>query len=146
MRSISHIARTSFGRKEARVKVAPVAVPAGWPSPAQDYFINDVDLNQHLIDDSDATFIVRVSGDSMIGAGIWHGDEVVVDRSITAKNGDVVVAIFGGELTIKRLSVERGAILLKAENPSYPDIRVPPLLELQIWGVVTYGIRHVRAH
>jgi DNA polymerase V len=115
----------------------PVAVPAGFPSPAQDYFQGRIDLNKHLINDITSTFLVRVSGDSMTGAGISDGDELVVDRSLTPVDGNVVVAIIDDELTIKRLRLEPGRVRLAAENPNYPDVVVPELAELTIWGVVT---------
>lgn len=115
----------------------PVAVPAGFPSPAQDYFTGRIDLNKHLINDITSTFLVRVSGHSMDGAGIYDGDELVVDRSLTPADGNVVVAIIDGELTIKRLRLEHGRVRLAAENPAYPDVVVPELAELSVWGVVT---------
>jgi DNA polymerase V len=114
-----------------------VAVPAGFPSPAQDYFTGRIDLNKHLINDITSTFLVRVSGHSMDGAGISDGDELVVDRSLTPVDGNVVVAIVDGELTIKRLRLEHGHVRLAAENPAYPDVVVPELAELSVWGVVT---------
>lgn len=122
---------------------APVAVAAGFPSPAQDYYSGRVDLNAHLIRDITCTFLVRVSGHSMDGAGISDGDELVVDRSLTPVDGNVVVAIIDGELTIKRLKLERGRIRLAAENPDYPDVIVPEMAELSIWGVVTRCLHHV---
>ena len=117
--------------------VSPVAVPAGFPSPAQDYFTGRIDLNKHLIKDITSTFLVRVSGHSMVDAGISDGDELVVDRSLEPVDGNVVVAIIDDELTIKRLRLEHGIVKLVAENPDYPDVVVPELAELTIWGVVT---------
>ncbi|MBE4720129.1 LexA family transcriptional regulator [Pseudarthrobacter sp. AB1] len=114
-----------------------VAVPAGFPSPAQDYFTGRIDLNKHLINDITSTFLVRVSGHSMDGAGIYDGDELVVDRSLTPVDGNVVVAIIDGEMTIKRLRLEHGCVRLAAENPAYPDVVIPELAELSVWGVVT---------
>jgi len=122
---------------------APVAVAAGFPSPAQDYFSGRIDLNAHLIKDITCTFLVRVSGHSMDGAGIADGDELVVDRSLTPVDGNVVVAVLDGELTIKRLRLEHGRVRLVAENPDYPDIVIPELAELSIWGVVTRCLHHV---
>ncbi|MCJ1701999.1 translesion error-prone DNA polymerase V autoproteolytic subunit [Rathayibacter festucae] len=117
--------------------VAGDAVAAGFPSPAQDYFDGSLDLNDHLIRDKTSTFIVRVSGESMIGAGISDGDELVVDRSLSPKHGNVVVAILDGEPTVKRLEHSPGGVILRAENSEYPPILVPELSDLQIWGVVT---------
>ncbi|MCJ1700405.1 translesion error-prone DNA polymerase V autoproteolytic subunit [Rathayibacter festucae] len=113
------------------------AVAAGFPSPAQDYFDGSLDLNDHLIRDKTSTFIVRVSGESMTGAGISDGDELVVDRSLTPTHGSVVIAILDGELTVKRLELSPGGVVLRAENPDYPPILVTELSDLQIWGVVT---------
>lgn len=116
---------------------SPIAVAAGFPSPAQDFATERIDLNAHLINDVASTFLVRVSGHSMTGAGISDGDELVVDRSLTPADGNVVVAIIDGELTIKRLRLGHHHVRLAAENPDYPDIVVPEMAELSIWGVVT---------
>ena len=123
--------------------IAAAAVPAGFPSPAQDYFDGRIDLNKHLIKDVTCTFLVRVSGHSMDGAGISDGDELVVDRSLTPADGNVVVAVLDGELTIKRLRLDRGRVRLAAENPDYPDVIIPELGDLTIWGVVTRCLHHV---
>lgn len=125
------------------IPVALEAVPAGWPSAAQDYYSGEIDLNEHLIHDRAATFIVRVVGDSMQQAGISDGDELIVDRSLTPRHGNVVIAILDGELTVKRLVIEAGGVVLRAENPRYPDIRVAELSELRIWGVVTRCLHRV---
>jgi DNA polymerase V len=130
-------------RFQAAIFVAPVSVAAGFPSPAQDYYNGPVDLNAHLINDPTSTFIVRISGDSMTGAGIYDGDEVIVDRSLTASHGSVVVAVLDGELTIKRLQVSPAGVVLRAENPVYPDIPVQALSELSVWGVVTRCLHYV---
>lgn len=122
---------------------SPVAVAAGFPSPAQDYFTGRIDLNKHLIQDITSTFLVRVSGHSMEGAGISDGDELVVDRSLTPTDGNVVVAIIDGEMTIKRLHFEYGRVRLAAENPDYPDLVLGELTELSVWGVVTRCLHHV---
>ncbi|MFF2277945.1 LexA family protein [Agromyces sp. NPDC058126] len=121
---------------------APIAVSAGFPSPAQDYYGGPVDLNEHLIKDPVSTFIVRVAGDSMIGAGIYDGDEILVDRAIDPRPGHVVVAVIDAELTLKRLDSRRGQLMLCAENPAYPDIEVAEGSEASIWGVVTANIHH----
>jgi len=125
------------------VLIAPVAVAAGFPSPAQDYFDGRVDLNTHLIKDITSTFIVRVTGNSMEGAGISDGDELIVNRALEPKDGSVVIAVLDGELTIKRLRITSTGVVLQAENPKYPDIRVPALSELTIWGVATRCLHHV---
>ena len=123
--------------------ISAAAVPAGFPSPAQDYFDGRIDLNKHLIRDMASTFLVRVSGHSMDGAGICDGDELVVDRSLAPADGSVVVAILDGELTVKRLRLGPGGVRLAAENPDYPDIEIPELADLSIWGVATRCLHHV---
>lgn len=123
--------------------VAGEAVHAGFPSPAQDYFDGRIDLNEHLIRDAMSTFIVRVTGDSMTGAGIYDGDELIVDRSLDAQHGNVIVAVVDGELTVKRLMLIHGGALLQAENPRYPNIRMGALSELTVWGVVTRCLHRV---
>ncbi|WP_285246707.1 translesion error-prone DNA polymerase V autoproteolytic subunit [Pseudarthrobacter sp. efr-133-R2A-89] len=125
------------------VLIAPVAVAAGFPSPAQDYFDGRIDLNAHLIKDITSTFVVRVTGDSMEGAGISDGDELIVNRALEPRDGSVVIAVLDGELTIKRLRITVNGVVLQAENPRYPDIRVPALSELTIWGVATRCLHHV---
>ena len=125
------------------VLISPVPVAAGYPSPAQDYFDGRIDLNEHLIKDITSTYVVRVSGNSMEGAGISDGDELIVDRALEPKDGSVVIAVLDGELTIKRLRITPRGVLLQAENANYPDIRVAALSELVIWGVATRCLHHV---
>lgn len=125
------------------VLISPVAVAAGFPSPAQDYFDGRIDLNAHLIKDITSTFVVRVTGDSMEGAGISDGDELIVNRALEPKDGCVVIAVLDGELTVKRLRITGTGVVLQAENPKYPDIHVPALSELTIWGVATRCLHHV---
>lgn len=125
------------------VLISPVAVAAGFPSPAQDYFDGRIDLNAHLIKDITSTYVVRVTGSSMEGAGISDGDELIVNRALEPKDGSVVVAVLDGELTVKRLRITPAGVILQAENPKYPDIRVAALSELTIWGVATRRLHHV---
>jgi len=131
------------GASYLSVLISPVAVAAGFPSPAQDYFDGRIDLNAHLIKDITSTFVVRVTGDSMEGAGISDGDELIVNRALEPKDGSVVVAVLDGELTVKRLRITPTGVVLQAENPKYPDIRVPALSELAVWGVATRCLHHV---
>lgn len=120
------------------------AVPCGFPSPAQDYDEGPIDLTQLLVEDEAATFLVRVAGTSMVDAGIEDGDVVLVDRSKTPRDGDVVVAVLDGDFTIKRLVRQRGAWALRAESSEWPDVTVDELSELMIWGVVTVSFRFHR--
>lgn len=97
-------------------------VPAGFPSPSQAYSNTTIDLTQMLIRDELSTFVVRVSGDFMEGAGIFDGYELSVDRSIEAQDGHVVVAVVDGEMTVKRLRVTPTGVVLQSENVEYPDV------------------------
>lgn len=125
------------------VSAVLVRVPAGFPSPAQDSFDNGrIDLNEVLIGDVTSTYLFRVTGDSMEGIGIYSGDEVLVDRSLTLRDGNVVIAVLDGDFTIKTLHLYPDRVVLHPENPAYPDVEVPSLSELVVWGVVVHGIRH----
>jgi DNA polymerase V len=119
-------------------------VPAGFPSPADDYIEGALDLNEHLIAHREATFFVRVKGHSMTGAGIADGDLLVVDRSLDVASGDIVVAAIDGELTVKRLWQRGGRVRLIAENPAYAPIELKDGQELAVWGVVTSIVRRMR--
>lgn len=117
--------------------------PRGFPSPAQDYFSGGIDLNRHLIRDRTCTFIMRVEGESMAGSGICGGDEIIVDRSLTPKDGSVVVVVLEGELSIKRIRFGDNGITLETSPLAGNGIHVPELAELMIWGVVTRCLHHV---
>jgi DNA polymerase V len=118
-------------------------VQAGFPSPADDYIECKLDLNTHLIQHPSATFFVRASGDSMKNAGIQSGDMLIVDRSLEATHGKIVIAAVNGELTVKRLSCQDGKLTLLAENPAYKAIHITDTQDFMIWGVVTCVIHQV---
>ncbi|HEY4136511.1 MAG TPA: translesion error-prone DNA polymerase V autoproteolytic subunit [Alphaproteobacteria bacterium] len=115
-------------------------VRAGFPSPAEDYVEGQLDLNEHLIARPAATFLIRVVGDSMIEAGIFPNDLLVVDRSLPPVHDSIVVAVVDGELTVKRLFDRFGQLRLEAANPAYPAIQISGDMELWCWGVVTSSI------
>lgn len=138
------ISRVRAVGQRRRIPVALEAVAAGWPSAAQDYFSGEIDLNEHLIDDPAATFLVRVVGDSMVNAGIFDGDELIVDRSLEPRSGDVVIALVDSEITVKRLRLGREGAVLQAENPQYADIVLSEQSDLVVWGVVTRCLHYVR--
>lgn len=124
------------GVRPVPVPQALEAVHAGFPSVAQDYFNGDFSLDEHIIKHPDTTFIVTVAGDSMVNAGIWDGDLLVVDRGLDPQDGDVVIAVLDDELTVKRLVLHGRTPILHPENPTYPDFIPSPDQELLIWGVV----------
>ncbi|MFP4473444.1 MAG: LexA family protein [Candidatus Omnitrophota bacterium] len=119
------------------------SVEAGFPSPADDYIERSLDLNEYLIKHPAATFFVRVKGDSMTGAGILDGDILVVDRSVRPAQNRIVIAVVGGEFTVKRFRKEKGRVRLIAENPDYPDIEITPDMDFEIWGVVVSAIHRL---
>ena len=126
--------------------VLPVAdggIRAGFPSPAQDYLESGIDLNKELVKNPSSTFFGRVSGDSMAGAGIEDGDLIVIDKSISASEGDIAVCFVDGEFTLKRIHIENDFVWLVPENPKYRRIKVTPDQNFMVWGVVTYSIKDV---
>lgn len=117
-------------------------VGAGFPQPGDECVESRLDLNA-LIEHPHATFFARVAGDSMRGAGIFHGDIVVVDRSLEVVSGRVVVAVVNGEMLIKRVSKKGDRWFLLAENPEYPPLEITDGMEFQVWGVVTSVVHKV---
>ncbi|MBW6516710.1 MAG: translesion error-prone DNA polymerase V autoproteolytic subunit [Candidatus Cloacimonetes bacterium] len=118
-------------------------IPAGFPSPAQDYIEDSLDLNEYLIPHPASTYFVRVDGDSMVNAGIYPDDILIVDRSLEASHNRVVIAFLDGELTVKRLQINNGRYLLVPDNKAYPSIQIEDWMEMTIWGVVSYVIHKV---
>ena len=115
-------------------------VQAGFPSPAADYAQKRINLNEHLLLNEQASFLFRVRGESMLGIGIYDGDTLIVDRSITPLHNHIVLAVVDEEFTVKRLYQRDGIIRLLAENPAYSTIELSEGQELRIWGVVTFNL------
>ena len=113
---------------------------AGFPSPATDYMENKLDLNEYLIKNRAATFIVKASGSSMINADIYSGDLLIVDRSLTPRNNNIVIASIFGDLAVKKIKRKGKSFFLVSANEDYPNIEVKEEMECFIWGVVTYII------
>lgn len=116
------------------------SIPAGFPSPAEDYLDKKLDLNEHLIRNPSATFFVRVSGTSMINAGIYDGDILVVDRSVEATDKHIVIGVVNGEFTVKRIRKKNSRIYLIPENENFQTVEVTEEMDFRIWGVVTYAV------
>ena len=127
-------------RAPLQLPLAGEQVAAGFPSPAEDYVDVGIDLNDQLIRHPTSTFFLRVSGDSMIGAGIHDGDLLVVDRSLNPRPGRVVVAVLDGGFTLKRLVRHHGRLRLEAANPDYPPLELQTCGDVQIWGVAVHVI------
>lgn len=130
-----------FPRLRVKVPLFEGRVPAGFPSPAEGYIQRPIDLNEFLIQNPPATFIVRVEGESMLHAPIQSGDFLVVDRSARPQNGDVVLAVVDGEFTVKTLRMARRRCWLQAENPVFPDLEIGEEREGLVWGVVVGSFR-----
>ena len=130
--------------KSLELQFAP-AIKAGFPSPAEDYLRQSLDFNRDLIKHPEATFYGKVDGDSMIEAGICDGDIAVIDRSVEAADGDIVVAYVDGEFTIKYLDLSHkseGYIELKPANKAFPTIKIDAGKEFEVWGVVIWTIKN----
>ncbi|MFW5487163.1 MAG: LexA family protein [Desulfovibrio sp.] len=119
-------------------------VPAGFPSPADDYIEKNLDLNTYLVRNRAATFFIRVSGESMLDAGIQDGDILVVDRSAGAATGCIVVAVLDGELTVKYLRKKNGRVTLVPANDRYPEMEIFPEQDFYVWGTVVGVVRSYR--
>ncbi len=129
----------SLGRLDAILINAGIS--AGFPSPAGDFKQERISLDKELIKNKEATFFARVSGESMINAGLEDGDLIVIDRSLEPTNNKIAVCFIDGEFTVKRLQVKKNKIWLKPENTNYKAIEVKEDNELIIWGIVTNVIK-----
>ncbi|MDR1873238.1 MAG: translesion error-prone DNA polymerase V autoproteolytic subunit [Deltaproteobacteria bacterium] len=119
------------------------AVNAGFPSPAEDYIEDYLDLHKLMVHNPPATFFLKVKGSSMVGAGIGDGDLLVVDRSLEAVNGKIVVVALDGELTVKRLKVKDKKVFLVPENDKFQPVDITNREDAMVWGVVTYVVHKV---
>lgn len=129
-----------FSRAVSSLTLFESPVHAGFPSPAADYAQKRINLNEHLLINEQASYLFRVRGESMLGIGIYDGDTLVVDRSITPQHNQIVLAVIDDEFTVKRLYKRGGVIKLIPENPSFPIIELSEGQELCIWGVVTFNL------
>ncbi len=118
-------------------------VPAGFPSPADDFMDLDLNLQEYLVQHPSATFCVRVTGDSMRNAGIFSGDVMVVDRALEPKNNTIVLAVLDGEFTVKRIQKKGKDLFLSPENKDFKAIQITEEMNFQVWGVVTHIIHKV---
>jgi len=138
--SLTYPNKELFHRQRALLRSA---VPAGFPSPADDYVEQRLSLDEHLIQHRESTFFMRVSGDSMRGLGIFDGDLLVVDRALPVTHGCVVIAVLDGEFTVKQLLHTPDGQVLRAAHPDYPDLRVKPEQDFSIWGVVRWNVHKI---
>lgn len=138
--SLTHPNKELFHRQRALLRSA---VPAGFPSPADDYVEQRISLDEHLIQHRESTFFMRVSGESMRGLGIFDGDLLVVDRALAVTHGCVVIAVLDGEFTVKQLLHTADGQVLRAAHPGYPDTLIKPEQDFSVWGVVSWNIHKV---
>ncbi len=124
-------------KEELELPLFLESVSAGFPSPADDYLESKLDLNNFLIKNPSATFFVRVTGDSMINAGIYSDDILVVDRALTPKNENIVISVIDGELVVKRIEINKKKVYLMPENKNYDPIEITGEMNFEVWGVVT---------
>ena len=131
-------------KEEQMPGMAQSGIHAGFPSPANDYMTQAIDLNRELVKHPEATFYGRVVGDSMIDAGVEEGDILVIDKSLDPKDGDMAVCFVDGEFTLKHLRFRDGRLVLVPANSKYPSIEIGEGVDFKMWGVVTYVIKKVR--
>jgi len=130
--------------KRRNIPILSDSVSAGFPSPADDYIEDNIDLNEYLLRNPFSTFFLRVKGDSMINSGIHNKDLIIVDKSLNPKPGDIVIALVDGEFTIKRFSIKNNKLYLKPENHNYPNLNLEDYNDVHIWGVVIYSIHSLK--
>ena len=120
------------------------SISAGFPSPAEDFTELSISLDKHLIQNPAATFMAYANGNSMVRAGIYHGDILIIDRSLDARDGDIIIAVLHGEFTVKQLSIINSTLFLIPQNPQYSSLEISEEMDFEVWGVVTYSIRKHR--
>ena len=133
----------SVGKKTIDVPFYQSNVPAGFPSPAENFMDLDLSLQDYLVQNPSATFCVRVTGDSMKNAGISSGDVMIIDRALEPKNNTIVLAVLDGEFTVKRIQKKADELFLKPENKDFKAIQITEEMNFQVWGVVTHIIHKV---
>jgi len=124
----------------AELPLHTTRISAGFPSPAEDFIDKKLDLNEYLIKNQPATFLVKVHGHSMVRAGIFDDDLLVVDRSLEPMDGKIVVGVIDGEFTVKRIIKKGKSFFLQPESEGYKAIEITPDMDFKIWGVVTFAI------
>ena len=119
-------------------------ISAGFPSPAEDFTKLSISLDTHMIQNPSSTFMAYANGDSMVRVGIHHGDILIIDRSLNARDGDVIIALLHGEFTVKQISIIDDILFLVPKNPRYLSVKITSEMGFEVWGVVTFSIRKHR--
>lgn len=133
-----------MSENDEKIPLFAEGVAAGFPSPARGDIDGTLDLNELCIRHPAATYFIRARGESMEGAGISDGDVLVVDRSLRACNGDIIIAAVDGAFTVKRLEKHGTRVRLLPENPAFAPIVLTPGMQAEFFGVVTYVIKQVK--
>ena len=120
------------------------SISAGFPSPAEDFSELSISLDKHLIHNPAATFMAYANGNSMVDAGIHHGDILIIDRSLNARDGDIIIAVLHGEFTVKQLSIIDNTFFLLPKNSKYSPVKISDDMDFEVWGIVSYSIRKHR--
>ena len=120
------------------------SISAGFPSPAEDFSELSISLDKHLIQNPAATFMAYANGNSMVDAGIHHGDILIIDRSLNARDGDIIIAVLHGEFTVKQLSIIISTFFLLPKNSKYSPVKISDDMDFEVWGIVSYSIRKHR--
>ena len=129
---------------ETTIGISIPFISAGFPSPAEDFSELPINLNKHLIQNSAATFMAYANGNSMVRVGIHNGDIMIIDRSLNARDGDVIIAVLYGEFMVKQVSIINGSLFLIPKNPQYSHVKITSEMGFEVWGVVTFSIRKHR--
>ena len=129
---------------EASIGTGISFISAGFPSPAEDFTELSISLDAHLIQNPPSTFMAYANGRSMVRVGIHHGDILIIDRSLNARDGDVIIALLHGEFTVKQISIIDDILFLVPKNPRYSSVKITSEMGFEVWGVVTSSIRKHR--
>ena len=119
-------------------------ISAGFPSPADDFIEMEINLQDYIVKNKEATFCVKVEGTSMTKAGINSGDIMIVDRSLHPKHNDIVLAVIDGEFTVKRIAVNENRLYLMPEDDNFSPIKITTAMNFQVWGIITHIIHKAR--
>ena len=138
--SLSNLTTFLEQMKLDEIKLAEPMVPAGFPSPADDFVEMELNIHDYIVKNKDATFCVRVEGTSMKKADIYSGDILIVDRSLQPEHNNIVLAVIDGEFTVKRLAVNNDSLYLSPENDNFNPIKITEEMNFLVWGVITHII------
>ena len=125
---------------EIRIGSGISFISAGFPSPAEDFTELSISLDKHLIQNPAATFMAYANGNSMVRVGIHHGDILIIDRSLNARDGDIIIALLHGEFMVKQISIIDDTLFLVPKNPQYSSVQITSEMEFEVWGVVIFSI------